>query len=109
MAEFWNGYLLPLLIIVGKILLFVVPLLLSMAYVTYGERRIIGAMQMRKGPNVVGPFGLFQPFADAVKLVFSDGHSTGIFTWRYMRKLTDERGEIWMKYLESLTARGLSR
>lgn len=72
MAEFWDSYLLPLLLIVGKILLFVVPLLIGMAYLTYAERRIIGAMQMRKGPNVVGPFGLFQPFADAVKLVFKE-------------------------------------
>jgi NADH-quinone oxidoreductase subunit H len=72
MAEFVNGYLLPGLWIVGKILLFVVPLLIAMAYLTYAERRIIGAMQMRKGPNVVGPFGLFQPFADAVKLVFKE-------------------------------------
>jgi DUF971 family protein len=45
----------------------------------------------------------------AVRLVFSDGHSTGIFTWRYLRKLTDERGEIWEKYLEAVAARGLSR
>jgi NADH-quinone oxidoreductase subunit H len=72
MAEFVNGYLLPGLWIVGKILLFVVPLLIAMAYLTYAERRIIGAMQMRKGPNVVGPFGLFQPFADAVKLLFKE-------------------------------------
>jgi DUF971 family protein len=45
----------------------------------------------------------------AVRLVFSDGHSTGIFTWRYLRKLMDERGEIWTKYLESLAAKGLGR
>jgi NADH-quinone oxidoreductase subunit H len=69
MAEFWTGYLLPLLLIVGKILLFVVPLLVAVAYVTYAERRIIGAMQMRIGPNVVGWFGLLQPIADAVKLL----------------------------------------
>jgi NADH-quinone oxidoreductase subunit H len=69
MAEFWTGYLLPFLLILGKILLFVVPLLIAVAYLTYAERRIIGAMQMRLGPNVVGPFGLFQPFADAVKLL----------------------------------------
>jgi DUF971 family protein len=45
----------------------------------------------------------------AVRLVFSDGHSTGIFTWRYLRKLADERSEIFGKYLETLAARGLSR
>ncbi len=69
MAEFWTGYLLPLILILAKILLFVVPLLVAVAYVTYAERRIIGAMQMRIGPNVVGWFGLLQPFADAVKLL----------------------------------------
>jgi len=69
MAEFWTGYLLPLLLIVAKILAFVVVVLVTMAYLTYAERRIIGAMQMRKGPNFVGPFGLLQPFADAVKLL----------------------------------------
>ena len=69
MAEFVDGYLIPFAWILGKILLFVVPLLIAMAYVTYAERRIIGAMQMRIGPNVVGWFGLLQPFADAVKLL----------------------------------------
>jgi NADH-quinone oxidoreductase subunit H len=72
MAEFWTDYAWPGLWIVIKILVLVVPLLILMAYLTYAERRIIGAMQMRKGPNVVGPFGLFQPFADAVKLVFKE-------------------------------------
>ena len=69
MAEFINGYLIPFAWILGKILLFVVPLLVAVAYVTYAERRIIGAMQMRIGPIVVGWFGLLQPFADAVKLL----------------------------------------
>src|SRR5687768_13594372 len=72
MAEFWNDYAWPTIWIVLKILMFIVPLLLAMAYLTYAERRIIGAMQMRKGPNVVGPFGLFQPFADAIKLLFKE-------------------------------------
>jgi NADH-quinone oxidoreductase subunit H len=69
MAEFIDGYVIPLAWILGKILIFVVPLLICVAYLTYAERRIIGAMQMRLGPNVVGPFGLLQPFADAVKLL----------------------------------------
>ena len=72
MAEFWTGYLLPFLLILGKILLFVVPLLVAVAYLTYAERKIISAVQMRIGPNVVGPFGLLQPFADAVKLLFKE-------------------------------------
>ena len=61
--------LLDILIIVLKILLIVVPLLLFIAYLTYFERKVIGAIQLRKGPNVVGPFGLFQPIADGIKLL----------------------------------------
>ena len=72
MAEFVNGYLIPFLWIVGKILLFAVPILIAVAFLTLAERRIIGAMQLRKGPNVVGPYGLLQPFADAVKLLFKE-------------------------------------
>jgi NADH-quinone oxidoreductase subunit H len=49
-----------------------VPLLLIVAYSTYAERRILGAMQMRKGPNVVGPFGLWQAFADAIKMIMKE-------------------------------------
>jgi len=45
------------------------PLLIVVAYLSSAERRVIGLMQLRKGPNVVGPFGLFQPFADALKLL----------------------------------------
>ena len=69
MLEIWESYIWPLLWIVIKILLLLIPLLVSVAYLTYAERRIIGAMQLRKGPNVVGWFGLLQPFADALKLL----------------------------------------
>ena len=55
--------------IVAKIMLVIGPLLIAVAYLTLAERRVIGFMQLRKGPNVVGPFGLFQPFADALKLM----------------------------------------
>ena len=55
--------------LVAKIMAVVVPLLIGVAYLTLAERRVIGFMQLRKGPNVVGPFGLFQPFADALKLM----------------------------------------
>lgn len=65
-------YLLPLIMIVAKILLVVVPLIVCVAYLTYFERKVIAAMQMRKGPNVVGPFGLLQPLADGVKLMFKE-------------------------------------
>ncbi len=51
-----------------NILVIIVPLLISVAYVTLAERKILGAIQLRKGPNVVGIYGLLQPFADAVKL-----------------------------------------
>jgi NADH-quinone oxidoreductase subunit H len=69
---FWDGYAWPAIIIVAQILAIVVPLLLSVAYLTYAERKVIGAMQLRKGPNVVGPFGLLQPIADAAKLLFKE-------------------------------------
>ena len=52
-----------------KALAILVPLLIMVAYLTYAERKVLGAIQMRKGPNVVGPFGLFQPFADAIKML----------------------------------------
>lgn len=45
----------------------------------------------------------------AIKLIFSDGHSTGIFTWPYLRKLADQREEIWGGYLAALSEKGLSR
>jgi NADH-quinone oxidoreductase subunit H len=55
-----------------KSLALIVPLLIGVAYLTYAERKVLGAMQMRKGPNVVGPFGLWQPFADAIKMLMKE-------------------------------------
>jgi NADH-quinone oxidoreductase subunit H len=60
------------LLTVLKSFALVVPLLIGVAYLTYAERKIMGAIQLRKGPNVVGPFGLWQPFADAIKMLFKE-------------------------------------
>ncbi|MCH8095612.1 MAG: NADH-quinone oxidoreductase subunit NuoH [Proteobacteria bacterium] len=72
MAELWTGYMLPTVIIVAQIIAIVVPLLFSVAYLTYAERKVLAGMQLRKGPNVVGPFGLLQPMADGIKLLFKE-------------------------------------
>ncbi|MCE2510076.1 MAG: NADH-quinone oxidoreductase subunit NuoH [Alphaproteobacteria bacterium] len=72
MVELWNDYLWPGAIIVMQIVAIVVPLLVAVAYLTYAERKVIAAMQLRKGPNVVGPFGLLQPIADGLKLLVKE-------------------------------------
>lgn len=69
MMEFITTYGLPVLIIVVKIAVIVGVLLGAVAYLTYAERKVMAAMQMRRGPNVVGPLGLLQPVADGVKLL----------------------------------------
>jgi NADH-quinone oxidoreductase subunit H len=61
-----------ILTIIGKILLVVIPLVGGVAYLTLMERRVIAAMQLRKGPNVVGAFGLLQPLADGLKLMLKE-------------------------------------
>ena len=67
-----------------KIFAVVIPLMLAVAYLTYAERKVIGFMQVRIGPNRVGPFGLLQPIADAVKLLMKEiiipsGANRGLF------------------------------
>ena len=56
----------------GETLALLVPLLIMVAYLTYAERKVLAAIQIRKGPNVVGPFGLYQPFADAIKMLMKE-------------------------------------
>jgi len=53
---------------VVKILLIIVPLLISVAYFTLAERKVMGSIQRRKGPNVIGVYGLLQPLSDGLKL-----------------------------------------
>src|ERR1700729_1546176 len=69
MSDFLNSYLWPLILIILKIVAIIVPLLVAIAYLTYAERKVMAAMQMRRGPNVVGPLGLLQPVPDGIKLL----------------------------------------
>ena len=72
MADLWTNSLWPILVITFYVLVIAVPLMVAMAYLTYAERKIIGAMQLRQGPMTVGPYGLLQPLADGVKLFFKE-------------------------------------
>src|SRR5438132_8275388 len=83
-VEFWTSYLWPLIVIVAQSLLLLILLLVSIAYILLADRKIWAAVQLRRGPNVVGPFGLLQSFADLLKFVFKEpiipsGASKGIF------------------------------
>src|SRR5262252_8131922 len=84
MAELWTDYIWPLLVIVAQSLLMLVVLLIAIAYVLYADRKIWAAVQIRRGPNVVGPWGLLQSFADLLKFVFKEpiipaGANKGVF------------------------------
>jgi NADH-quinone oxidoreductase subunit H len=84
MAELWSDYIWPVVIIVAQSVLLLVLLLLITAYVLYADRKIWAAVQIRRGPNVVGPWGLFQSFADLIKFVVKEpiipsGANKGVF------------------------------
>ena len=84
MAAFWSDYIWPLVIIVAESVLLLVILLVATAYVLYADRKIWAAVQIRRGPNVVGPWGLFQSFADLLKFVLKEpvipaGANKGVF------------------------------
>ncbi|GBF28429.1 NADH-quinone oxidoreductase subunit H [bacterium MnTg02] len=72
MVELWTNYGLPIAIIVLQSVALMVPLLVMVAFLIYADRKIWAAVQMRRGPNVVGPFGLLQSFADMLKFVFKE-------------------------------------
>ena len=72
MAEFWTSYLWPLIIMVAQSVLLLVILLVAIAYVLLADRKIWAAVQIRRGPNVVGPWGLLQSFADLLKFVLKE-------------------------------------
>jgi NADH-quinone oxidoreductase subunit H len=72
MSETFLDQLLYMVLLLAKILAIVVPLIVAVAYYTYLERRVIGYMQIRRGPNRIGPMGLAQPFADVFKLLFKE-------------------------------------
>src|SRR5258707_1778230 len=84
MAELGSEYLWPLLLMVAQVLVLLVVLLIAIAYVLYADRKIWAAVQIRRGPNVVGPWGLLQSFADLLKFVLKEpiipaGANKGVF------------------------------
>jgi NADH-quinone oxidoreductase subunit H len=83
-AEFWTAYLWPLIIMVAESVMLLVLLLIAIAYVLLADRKIWAAVQIRRGPNVVGPWGLLQSFADLLKFVLKEpvipaGANKGVF------------------------------
>ncbi|MGZ8417666.1 MAG: NADH-quinone oxidoreductase subunit NuoH [Methyloceanibacter sp.] len=84
MAEFWTSYGLPVALIVAQSAALLITLLIIVAFLLYADRKVWAAVQMRRGPNVVGPWGLLQSFADLLKFVFKEpiipaGANKGIF------------------------------
>src|SRR3974390_3820097 len=84
MHGFFWGYVVPFVVIAAESLLLLVVLLVAIAYVLYADRKIWAAVQIRRGPNVVGPWGLLQSFADLLKFVVKEpiipsGANKGVF------------------------------
>src|SRR5665213_772311 len=84
MAGFFAAYIWPLIVMVAQSVMLLVILLIATAYVLLADRKIWAAVQMRRGPNVVGPWGLFQSFADLLKFILKEpvipaGANKGVF------------------------------
>src|SRR6266702_4710893 len=83
-SAFWTGFLWPLIVMIAQSLLLLVVLLIAIAYILLADRKIWAAVQIRRGPNVVGPWGLLQSFADLLKFVLKEpiipsGANKGVF------------------------------
>ncbi|MEE2949798.1 MAG: NADH-quinone oxidoreductase subunit NuoH [Pseudomonadota bacterium] len=72
MEDFFSLYLWPAIVMIAQSVLFLVVLLVLIAYILLADRKVWAAVQLRRGPNVVGPFGLFQSFADLLKFVLKE-------------------------------------
>lgn len=70
-GAYWEGLLAGVWALI-KVMLLIAPLMGVIAYATYGERKVLGSLQIRVGPNVVGPWGLFQPLADGLKVFLKE-------------------------------------
>ena len=83
-SAFWTGFLWPLIIMLAESVLVLVVLLIAIAYILLADRKIWAAVHIRRGPNVVGPWGLFQSFADFLKFLLKEpiipsGSNKGVF------------------------------
>src|SRR6266702_5288799 len=83
-SSFWTGFLWPLIIMVAQSVLLLVVLLIAIAYILLADRKIWAAVQIRRGPNVVGPWGLLQSFADLIKFavkepIIPSGANKGVY------------------------------